>query len=1319
MAAAEGVKPEAGKSSLQRSMDIFWAISNLSMEWNKKLLMSSFVKIDNPDEYWNDMHEKMAASIVDSIKNLKGCWIKLGQMLSTKPGMLPKCYIDAFCQLQDGMGHSDFVEIIETLEEEIGYMDDVFMNFDSIPLASASIAQVHKAKLFDGQVVAIKVQHKCSEQNLKNDLEILKLITWVMLRVSKYKKMCHSVEEYSRAALKELDFRLEAASCMRGARDAKKAGIAVLIPQIVEKYSSKRVITMEFFKLHKLTDVEFVKKNNIDAVAILYDIHDFAFYQVLVAGHFHGDPHPGNLQLTRNSVDDKYYPVLLDWGMSQTLTTNERLGFCRLTQAVCMGDTIGSVTGFNEAGFDLMKQKVFHYERFLESLFSIFASDFNKVMDVCSEETREYTSEEIATYEVQFHYKGKEFMKEFITTAPNFFPLVLKIISEYRNYGTILNIHVPFLQVLFKNSTFALYEAYYLPISEFLISGATKAMLLRKAKRIKHVLAGDCIEATEEQIIGTVLSQPMDSTESSAKLSSPVNFHRPTSLLESRISSLLHHLSKDNGLVIAVQAAVMRNGKVEAEVAHGIIGKFEYRPINTTVLFQIGSIMSSLLTTAVLNLDMHEKLKLDDPISKHWPEFGKNGKESITIRDMLNHSSGLVSPYPRILLVENLDYDVMVKEMEDAYLYKEFEGQTNYAYMYYGWIIAEVIRRVSGKPAEEYILEMANNVNIPMKQMLFPSVSMVNEEPQDNAKEDGDSEQSQTPEDNNNTMESVLKQESMVDIPLEDELTKSNANVDDVSPEPSATSDITVVPQSAVEESSKPKILFIPLDDVNDDSPQMNCTTNNATEPITSPDAKSQSHVWKNDFSGLVPPISSANGAVSSEEMSKDETINGETLEHKGSILIDGKEIQIDRLVVPEQFMKECVSIESSLSHSHDALIGDNCGSDSMTNNASVSATGEHSDELSANQQASAIGDEGAGAVELHRLVMGMEDFLTLTPRSDPPPNLEEHLENANVKTLVKHRSMVERLIRHLSSTKHGDEEAKGASHNCCCTPTAGEEGNVYQRCLCPSENCPTENRFVRKHREPLVDLDKVDMANAEKYIDMPISKGTNGVYNPVLVSAKDVVTDEEELEHCMAPEYNKLTQTRLRKFIIKNAQKKRVVHHSNFDVVNYGCIIIDPMALEYPLTYKKSIPFMNGRATAMALTRFFHSIMEEKLISQPMMAEALNTVAIDRTPLTKVFTALHTPAWGLGFQRFYMKRRIDDEIFVGLGSADVSGSLSLMVPKLNLVVTVLLSNVQRPDVSQEVFRLILCHYGFDLINSNIHIGDPTLLYRILATITV
>ncbi|AFZ79230.1 hypothetical protein BEWA_020770 [Theileria equi strain WA] len=691
--------------SVERSMNIFWRLTNLSMEWNMSLFLGSFVSHSDQKEYWEKMHKKMADSILANIKSLKGCWVKLGQFLSTKSGVLPSCYLEAFSQLQDYMPSSDFGEIIDSIETDLGYMDDIYKNFDSIPLASASIAQVHKAVLHDGTSVAIKVQHKSSEQNLLNDIEILKMISWLMNSAGLCSNICQYFDEYSAYAAKELDFTLEAMNMENASIDVEKSGIPIKVPKLVKHLCSRRVITMEYFNLHKLTDAEFVKANNVNINSIFYDIHDFAFFQILACGRFHSDPHPGNLQLV--CEDGRIYPVFLDWGFTTYLNNIQRVGLCKIYKCIYTYDPMGCVSAFVDSGFDLSHLSTFRYEDLFEALIAIILSSYNKNLKHDAKKARSMTG----------HKRTQAFINEFFKKVPNYLPLTFKVLSEYQSISKTMKTYVPFLHLIYKNASHAIRNIYYSPINCYLSTPCGKSVLYAKLHHLKSQLSKDGSNVSAFDILYKACNLGFSRCH---LVSRKINFPFPTNIMESRLSSLLSHLSKDSDNFIGCQVAVIRDGIVDSEISFGLMDKYEVIPISNDSLFPLFGLAHGLITTCILHLASIEKLNLEDPICLHWPEFKCNGKEYITIKDLLNNRSGITYPYTKYPSVEVFsNYNLMCNCIQNATIYKYGTNETKYSFLYSGWILSEIIRRITQMPVERFICNLCSMVGIRDSHMTF------------------------------------------------------------------------------------------------------------------------------------------------------------------------------------------------------------------------------------------------------------------------------------------------------------------------------------------------------------------------------------------------------------------------------------------------------------------------------------------------------------------------------------------------------------------------------------------------------------------------
>ena len=252
------------------------------------------------------------------LEDLGPTFIKLGQLLSTRPDLLPQNYISELEKLQDNAPQMEFAEIIEQLEAELGTdYQELFEEFSPEPLASASIGQVHKAILEDGTEVVVKVQRKGIEKKVNADLNIMKDLAG-LLEKRVFDDMFISpievMDNFSELIKKELDYRNESRNSVKfktNFADEKKVKVADLHWELI----TKKILVMEY--------IDGVSVNNLSASVDRHQLAEniFASFmkQILLDGCFHGDPHPGNIIITK---DNKL--GLIDFGLIGQISRRDR-----------------------------------------------------------------------------------------------------------------------------------------------------------------------------------------------------------------------------------------------------------------------------------------------------------------------------------------------------------------------------------------------------------------------------------------------------------------------------------------------------------------------------------------------------------------------------------------------------------------------------------------------------------------------------------------------------------------------------------------------------------------------------------------------------------------------------------------------------------------------------------------------------------------------------------------------------------------------------------------------------------------------------------
>ena len=225
-------------------------------------------------------------------------FIKLAQILSSRPDLITKQFSDEFKKLQDRVPPFPVEEAIGIIEEEIGLpMTRIFSYFDNTPVAAASIAQVHHGRLLDGSDAIVKIQRPGIREQIETDISILKTVAALMERYipeSAFFNPAGIVEEFSRTVRKELDFTEEARNGCRFKRNLQ-GNPDVYIPKIFAEFTSERIIFMEKIEGVRIDDIQGITRLGLDRVRLAKIGVDAYFKQILEDGFFHADPHAGNI----------------------------------------------------------------------------------------------------------------------------------------------------------------------------------------------------------------------------------------------------------------------------------------------------------------------------------------------------------------------------------------------------------------------------------------------------------------------------------------------------------------------------------------------------------------------------------------------------------------------------------------------------------------------------------------------------------------------------------------------------------------------------------------------------------------------------------------------------------------------------------------------------------------------------------------------------------------------------------------------------------------------------------------------------------------
>jgi ubiquinone biosynthesis protein len=254
-----------------------------------------------------------ADELASDLEKLGPTFVKLGQLLSTRVELMPRAYLEALARLQDKVEPFGFDDVEKIVSSELGVrMSKAFSNFESKPVASASLGQVHIARLRDGRAVAVKVQRPAIREAVVDDLDALEEIAEFLDRHTEFGKryeFCQMLEQFRKSLLRELDYRQEAQN-LTAFREQLKNFDKIVVPAPINDYCTSRVLTMEYVPGKKITEMSPLVRMEFDGAALAEQLFRAYLNQILVHGFFHADPHPGNVFLT-----DDYRIALLDLGM--------------------------------------------------------------------------------------------------------------------------------------------------------------------------------------------------------------------------------------------------------------------------------------------------------------------------------------------------------------------------------------------------------------------------------------------------------------------------------------------------------------------------------------------------------------------------------------------------------------------------------------------------------------------------------------------------------------------------------------------------------------------------------------------------------------------------------------------------------------------------------------------------------------------------------------------------------------------------------------------------------------------------------------------
>jgi ubiquinone biosynthesis protein len=252
-------------------------------------------------------------------------FVKLGQILSTRPDLIPHDYIVEFSKLQDHVPPFSYDNVTQIIKEELKQApEDIFHHFEQTPIAAASIGQVHRATLKNGKAVVVKVQRPDIREEIEADIEIMMHLARLSERHLEDMQVIRPtkiLEYFARRLDREMNYLIEASSIERFARQFDKKD-PVYVPDVYHEFTTSRVLTMEYIDGIKATEFDELRRSGHDLNRIARHGADLILKQILIFGYFHADPHPGNVYILPDDII-----CYLDFGAMGRVNRSERENF--------------------------------------------------------------------------------------------------------------------------------------------------------------------------------------------------------------------------------------------------------------------------------------------------------------------------------------------------------------------------------------------------------------------------------------------------------------------------------------------------------------------------------------------------------------------------------------------------------------------------------------------------------------------------------------------------------------------------------------------------------------------------------------------------------------------------------------------------------------------------------------------------------------------------------------------------------------------------------------------------------------------------------
>lgn len=646
--------------------------------------------------------------------------------------MLPEEYVDVLGGCLDDCPPDDADVVSEIVERELRRVcgkgvEEVFDGFDSgRPIASASVAQVHRARLkSDGREVVLKVQHPSIGEYLMGDLRDLYCVLDLVRMSDPEFDMTNMLSAWLEMVPRETDFLCELRNVqqvreiLNGAKEGMET--TAYVPKPVTELSTPCLFVMEYVDGCKVTDHARLDEAGVDRERLIEEISR-AFALMLTAGSLHGDMHPGNIMV--DDLANGGRPVLLDFGICVPLDNPTRLGFSRLVVAAEENDSYSLLQSFADMGVELNRADPVAS---MELVNFLLRSTVPRDQTIA--ETSEFRDKMVSHRDQMAQGKSTAVGLAVDRRAAD------SSVSTYRapnasdsGAGTQTSPSPPPSAVSDESHRRSLVDSYPGHIIFFLrtlacLRGLATSLGVQHAYLpvLAHFARGALHEACPPpaRIRELVYKPTREEAAARAATGSP----RPPRSLESRRGRRVRHrlekafeMLANADLMVGVQVAVYHRGELIVDMSAGQMGRHNPRPMRSDSVVNGFGASEALVAVLLAQMQDDRDIGYSDLIGEYWPEYAVAGKEKTTMADLLSHGTGLHGVVPPDMSMSRLrdDRSGIVRHLERAEPVHAPGSVHIHRFndLNFGWLGAALLERIADAPFSDQLLKLTDKLGI-------------------------------------------------------------------------------------------------------------------------------------------------------------------------------------------------------------------------------------------------------------------------------------------------------------------------------------------------------------------------------------------------------------------------------------------------------------------------------------------------------------------------------------------------------------------------------------------------------------------------------